>query len=129
MTLKTMLYERFNEKAYELFTDLSNNFPNIKQFRTIKSGILMMSSLDIKTPERVFKNFISEKFKTQILEKNDTFFLNHNEYKIEKGQEDEWNSFITEIKNIWPNLEQNNKDIIWKYFHILLVLSDKCNCV
>lgn len=130
---KVIIYERFNQKAYELFSDLSTNFPNIAEFKKLKAGFLMISNMDVKLPEKVFKEYVSVKFRDYILTQNEEFFLQHDDYQVWSGtpnsskSKDHWKDFINEIKAVWINLDKDNKDIIWKYFHILLILSDKCN--
>jgi hypothetical protein len=121
-----LYYDSFNSKALELFTDLSNSFPNLTEFKKLKTGLIMMSNIDVKSPERIFKKFISDKFRQQILSKDEEFFLKHNEYEIWSNRKDYWLDFISQIKDVWSTIDNDNKEIIWKYFHILIILSDKC---
>lgn len=124
---KTMFYDRFNEKAIEFFSDLTSTFPEITEFKRLKTGLTMMSNLEQKSPERIFRQYVLNKFKEQILKKDEAFFLNHTDYEIHSNKKEYWTDFMNQIKSIWSTLDDSTKEVIWKYFHILLVLSDKCS--
>jgi hypothetical protein len=122
-------YEKFNEKTLELFNNLSDSFPDIVDFKKFKTGIIMMSNLEPKSAQRIFKLYISDKFREQILNKDEQFFLV--EAKFDNcyiKRNDYWIDFINRIKTIWTTISLDEKEIIWKFLHILLLLSDKC-CV
>lgn len=121
---KQIFYDRFNEKTDEFIKDLMVAFPNVEQFKGFKSGFYMVKNLDPKTPQRIFETYVSSTYRDFILNKDESFFLSH---EIElKSHKDYWLEFIDYIKEIWKTLDDENKDVIWKYFHVLLVLSDKC---
>jgi hypothetical protein len=122
---KQIFYDRFNENTEELIKDLMNAFPDAPdQFKYFKSGFYMVRNLDPKTPQRIFDTYVSDKYRDYILTKDEAFFLTHD---IEvNSHKDYWDEFINYIKGIWRTLDVENKEIIWKYFHVLLVLSDKC---
>lgn len=117
----------FNDKMSEFFKDLANTFPNVSEFQDTRTFINFTRTLNPKLPQITFNNDVVSKYKDAILNKNENFFLNH-DYEIESVniQNDYCQSFINQLKNLWQNMSKDNKDIIWKYLHILIVLNDKC---
>lgn len=124
---KEIYYILFNEKLNEFFTDIIAVFPDIKDFKTFKSGLSVLKNINVKSPQIIFNNHILNKFKEEIYKKDENFFLNEAEYDILSKETDYWLDFIKQIKNIWKTMSEENKEIVWKYLHILCILSDKCN--
>jgi hypothetical protein len=128
MSLKAIFYERFNENCDEFFKDLTISYPHIDQFRQLRSGLNLIKNLDQKKPQQIFNTYVGDKFRDQILSKDEGFFLTTDKIEIMKSDNgrEYWVNFISYIRQIWTTLTVENKDIIWRYFHVLLVLSDKC---
>ncbi len=124
---KIDFFNLFNEKMLEFARDLCNVFPNVAEFTRFRSGVLMLQNLEPKTLENIFRTYVLSKYKDQILEKDESFFLEHTEFDIYSQRSDYWLSLIDQIKEMWKTLDQDNKEIIWKYFHVLIVISDKCH--
>jgi len=127
MSNKELYYNLFNNKLNEFFTDLITVFPDIKEFQTFQSGLSVLKNVNVKSPQIIFNNHILNKFKEEILKKDENFFLNEAEYDILVKETDYWLDFIKQLKIIWKTMSDENKEIIWKYLHILCILSDKCN--
>jgi len=123
---KNVYYELFNEKLDEFFKDLIVSFPDITEFKRFKSGLNLLRNVDPKSPQTIFNNFVATKFKNAILSKDDSFFLDNNDFGIVSTRKDYWIEFIEQLKILWKTIDIDNKDIIWKYLHVLYVLSDKC---
>ena len=123
---KAIFFDRFNEKTDEFLKDLTTSFPDVEQFRYFRSGFNMLKNLDPKSPQRIFNTYVSTQYRDYILNKDESFFLNHEIEVSYTDRKEYWNEFIGYIKNIWKSLDDDNKDVIWKYFHVLVVLNDKC---
>lgn len=123
---KTAFFERFNDKTEEFIKDLTASFPTIEQFKYFKSGFTMLRNFDPKSPQRIFNTYINSSYREYILNRDESFFLNHDIDVHSSERKEYWNEFINYIKDIWKTLDEDNKEIIWKYFHVLLVLNDKC---
>ena len=119
-------YDIFNDKADEFFRDLVVTFPQITDFKTFKMGFTLLRNYDPKCPNKYFRQFVITKFRTAILSKDETFFLEEQSFGIEDDQKDYWVDCIQQLKYIWKTLDDHNKDIIWKYFQVMIILSDKC---
>ena len=119
-------YALFNEKMLEFAKDLCDVFPNVAEFKRFRSGILMLMNLEPKTLEGIFRTYVVSKYKNQLLKKDESFFLEHKEYEIHSQRTDYWLELIDQLKKMWVILDNENREIIWKYFHIMIVLSEKC---
>jgi len=125
-----VMYDLFNNKLDEFFKDLMTAFPDIKEFHKCKSGLMLMRNVNPKTPNEIFKNYVLSKYKAAILSKDESVFLREKEFDVyaQDGQDtkDHWIQFIHMLQRIWKTLDDKNKNIVWTYFHVLTVLSDKC---
>ncbi len=122
-----MYYELFNEKADEFLKELVDNFPEFgTDFKRIKTSMMMLRNVDVKAPQRIFNDYILKKYKDAILKKDENVFLEETQFDIYSNRKEHWLEFIENIKMIWKDLSQDNKEIIWKYFHVLVVLTEKC---
>ena len=119
-------YEIFNDKADEFFKELVVTFPQIADFKTFKTGFTLLRNFNPKSPNKYFRQYVIAKFKKAILSKDETFFLEEQSFGIEDNQKDYWVDCIQQLKYIWKTLDDHNKDIIWKYFQVMIILSDKC---
>lgn len=117
-------YNIFNDKVSEFFTDLSKAFPDVKEFSSFKTGLNLMKNLDVKKPQQIFDKYISTPYRDYFLKRNEDFFLT-NQYDIWSEHVDYWQNFITKLRYIWKSLKDDNKDVIWKYFQVLVALNDK----
>jgi hypothetical protein len=122
-----MYWDIFNAKADELFKDLIAQFPNVPEFKNFRSLLVMFSNIEPKKPEFMFRTFFLSKYRKSLLEKDESFFLDKSDYETEPGQDAFWDSFIKQLKSLWKSLDNQNKEVMWKYFHVLVVLSDKCH--
>jgi hypothetical protein len=119
-----VFYERFNEQAYTFMKELAETFPQINEFNRFKSALNVLRNVNIKTPQSFFNTYILSTYRDMLLKKDETFFLQEEKFGI---RDEYWFDFINQLKYMWKTLEQDNKDVIWKYFHVLILLSDKCN--
>lgn len=123
-------YNVFNDKLDEFFKDLISTFPTVAEFKRFRSSFTLMRNLDVKYPRSVFNtNFLSV-YRESILSKDDNLFNNKNNAGILNNiynSNDDWLDFMNKISSLWGSLNDDNKTIIWKYFGILLFLSDKCS--
>ena len=108
--MATFYIEQFEEKFNELIKELHTKFPdNIEIIVYFKS----MNKLDYK---KIAIHFATElqNYSEFITKKNDNLFTSENI------------NFIDQVKfgDIWPNLEESDRTIIWQYIQILYILSN-----
>jgi hypothetical protein len=111
--------ERFNTITKNFLTDLHNILPEEKDIKVFKSQLSVLEMMD---PSKIIKSFVEfvYPYKEHILKKNEDFFLGNLEI------EDDYLSESIHLKDLWKSkLSDENKEIVWKYFKIMVVLSDK----
>ena len=123
----------FNNQIISLITELINYF-NDKKMKVLKEKILIVNSAN---PTLIIRLFFENvyKFKTQILEKEENFFMDHiNEnnisklYNKNKELADTNNIDIMDVINLkdyWESLHDDDKETIWKYLQVLIILTEK----
>lgn len=122
--------ECFNNKFIEFFNDLINTFPDDKDFKMFKQSFNLVKLVDDKQPLKYFRVY-GPKYKTSVETKNEEFFLSHDfKEEIEEAKNETKNSNISnqlmiKLKEYWKNLNEDNKEIIWKYLMLLYKINDK----
>lgn len=128
-----MSYDTFNKNLERFLADLISNFNDIQEFKQLKTGIIFTKSINEKTPERLFRKNIVDNFRKQIVLQDENFFLNQNTYsciddeEFKKVDNIQFNTLFKKLSDIWITLSNDNKDKIWKWIKVLIVLSDKLN--
>lgn len=124
----------FNEKLDEFLKDIINGFPKtqeyeniIAEFKTLKSGVNLMKNVDSTKPQEFFREYIVAKYRDIIIKEDEQFFLAQEDYNIVSKRMEYWMDFINKIKKAWRQMDNNTRVIIWKYFKVLIILSDKCD--
>jgi hypothetical protein len=127
-------HDLFNEKADEFMKDLINGFPHTPQFekiisevKTLRTGFNLLKNVNANTPQRIFRDYILVTYRDKIDNKDESFFLEKEDFDIASSRKEYWMDFISKIKIAWASMDDANKDIIWKYFKLLVFLSDKCD--
>ena len=75
-------YTIFNSKIIEFLNDLIKIFPDDNDFKMYKNGISLVKLADEKKPLQLYKLFVNDKYKENILTKNEEFFLSHDYNEI-----------------------------------------------
>lgn len=124
---KMVFIERFNSTTEEFLSQLVTTFPNVLQLNQFKTGFMLLKTVNNKQPQMIFDSYIAAKYRDQIMNKDEQFFMTE-KYDIESSSEkDHWETFIETIRGLWESLTDDNKEKIWQFFRVLLVLNDKCN--
>lgn len=114
---------KFNITFNEFIDDISNLFPEDNELILYKTALKTAISLDKKLAYNTFNAKVTEKYSEQILARDETFFLEH-DYSIIQVKK-EYSSIIDKIKGYWSSMNEDNKNIVWKYFKVLILLSKK----
>ena len=115
--------EKFNSIFNEFIDDIVETYPDDTSMHLYKfaiSGAMMMNQNMIM---QGFNTHVVIPFGEQLLNKEESFFLNH-DYKDIAGINTAMD-FIERLKGYWVEMPQNNRDIIWKYFRILILICNK----
>ena len=90
----------------------------------------MVNMIDERKPIKIFSDVIVNKYKKQLFTKDEQFFLEHHyddemACREKKEEVDMSTNLVVKIKSYWKHLTNENKEIIWKYFKILVILCEK----
>lgn len=122
---KKTFIDRFNKSTDEFLGELSQTFPSIQQFGQFRTAFNVLRAVTPEKPHVFFNTYIAIPYKDKILAKDESFFLKER-YDIDSDSKDYWFSFIDTIRDLWTTLSNDNKEIVWQYFKVLIVLNDKC---
>ena len=111
----------FNNQLIEFADDLILLYPEDNDFRTFKTHIQLMQKVNARKMLNLFKEYCIP-YTQEILNKDEDFFLNNN---YNQDNDSDNLIIIKKLKNYWNNINNNNREIIWKYFEVLITLSTK----
>ena len=117
----------FNTQLDRLIGDLIQYFPENGDFKKFDTICKLLQKTHPRKLMELFKNHITFKYKKHILEKNEDFFLTNTfqEERLNVSNENYANELIKRLKDHWNQIDDKNKETIWKYFQVLVVLSEK----
>lgn len=111
----------FIEQTENLIDELMNILPENKNVEIFKEQYYFIKKANSKMIVNSFVKYVLP-HKRYIQEKNEKFFLEGGGQ--EEVSKDNYN-FVLDIKKDWYTISVNNKEIIWKYFNVLVLLSEK----
>lgn len=115
-------YTGFNSVIDQFIDNLIQLLPNNSDLKVFKSKLSQLRYAQPTSAKQLLKTFAVKliKYKEHILSKNEKFFTE--DLEIDNG-------YIAEaikIKDLWKNnIKEKNKEIIWKYFFIMLKMASK----
>tara|TARA_Y100000361_G_scaffold148148_1_gene160594 strand:- start:209 stop:613 length:405 start_codon:yes stop_codon:yes gene_type:complete len=126
------LHELFNNKLTEFLKELVQTFPTDPDFKLFQASVRVLKLADEKKPLELFNLGLTNEYKENIRNKNEEFFLNNdysdvlNNELVKKNNDNDINDkLINKLKDYWKNLDNDNREIVWQYFTILLKICDK----
>jgi hypothetical protein len=119
-----LILKEFKKNLISFVDELIDQFPSEGELVILR--IYFSDQCEIKEVMESFTQYLNKDdniIKKNIEERNDSFFLNHNtlfENVIDKTK-------IIHFKKIWrsPQLDQEDKETIWKWVDSFVFLSDK----
>jgi hypothetical protein len=121
----------FNVKLKEFINDLITVYPQDEDLYKFKTSVNMLLLVNEKQVIKIFKDFVYPKYKDHILNRDEKFFLTH-DYTDDVSavgateQSPEFtDQLIVKIKSYWETMKDENKNIIWNYFTLLIKLVEK----
>ena len=113
----------FNTKFVELLDDLIAVFPNDTEFKLFRGTIQLTMVAQPDMVKNMFKQHLTanDQFTQSIQKRDEKFFLDH---KYDQFQTmDNSNYVIDKLKHCWGALNPDNKEQVWKYLTVLLLLA------
>ena len=114
-------YEIFNEKMYEFIDDIVTSFPSEVEFQTFRTMLDMSVAFSVKLPQEMFNTCVAIPYESEILNENEIFFLR----ETYDPQYTDIN-IVNKLKALWKQLDAKEKQFIWKYMKVLVVLNKRC---
>ena len=105
-----------NKKMIEFLDDLIYILPNINDFQVLKSSCQMLLVFNNNAVYKLFK-YISDTYSTNIINKDESFFLMQSYESYTNDM-----NLIEKLKSNWKDLDTGNKETIWKYLQVLIIL-------
>lgn len=125
------LHELFNNKLNEFLKELISTFPEDPDFKLFQTSVRVIKLANEKKPLELFNSGLTPDYKENIRSRNEKFFLD-NDYSdvlsnpnLTNTDDDVNNKLINKLKGYWSKLDEDNKNIVWQYFSILLKICDK----
>jgi hypothetical protein len=127
------LHELFNNKLTEFLKELVKTFPSDTDFKLFQASVRVLRLADEKKPLDLFNSGLTEEYKENIRTKNEDFFMNNdysdvlNNENLQKlnSDNDVNNKLINKLKDYWKDLDDDNRNIVWQYFTVLLKICDR----
>lgn len=118
----------FTTQLSNLSEQLVNLFPGDTHLRVTHNFIKLMKSANPRKLHDIFSE-IMVPYKQYILEKNESFFLEHNycEFSDRAEDQDTANSIMISLKENWKTMRPEDQETTWKYFQVLVKLHEKIN--
>jgi hypothetical protein len=115
--------EKFNHTLTEFIDDMILLCPDDEDYYMYKTTILASNMIDHIKICRGFHNHVSKQYGDSILDKDDSFYTNGT--MIVSIDNETVVHFMSKVKSIWSGLTEANKNVVWKYLGILVILSRK----
>lgn len=116
----------FTTQLENLSEQLVGIFPGDTHLRVAHNFIKLMKTANPRKLQQLFGEVITP-YKDHIMEKNEVFFLEHNydELSDRAKDQDSANVIMVSLKQNWNTMSDENKEITWKYFQVLVKLNEK----
>lgn len=120
----------FNDHFMEFLNDVQGVFPDNVDILTAKNALLAIKKANPKMIVKIWKGFIADKYRTQILAGDIDFFINKdyaNDVSVNKNSDKIMDS-INRLREPIRNMGAENQAKAMKYIQNLTKLADMCGC-
>ena len=114
------VYIQFNKIIDKFLDELQQILPEERDIIIFKNQIDVTNMI---TPNKMLYSFIKfiYPYKQQIIDKNESFFLGDN-----LNIKQDYLSNAIQLTELWKSkLSDENKEIVWKYFQVMIIISEK----
>lgn len=117
MTGKDRIINEFKKQITIFCDELIEQFP--EEGDLVIMRIFLIDQVQIEDILKFFTKKL-ESLREMITERNESFFL-ENDILYEQLDSNK----VSYFKKLWPNLDQEDRDVVWKWFDLFVILSDK----
>jgi hypothetical protein len=114
--------EKFNTTFNEFIDDIIRIFPNDEELKMYKAALRTAVCLNDKMIINIFNETIVNNYESQLLSRDETFFLNYDYTEVVSN---DYIAILNKIKKCWSLINENDRNNVWKYFKVLILLSKK----
>jgi len=127
-SMSNNLVTAFNEHFNDFLNDVQSVFPDDSDILTAKNSLYLIKKANPKLIVKIWKTYISDKYKDQILAGNIDFFINKDYANdVESSQNsDKIMESINRLREPIRNMGPDNQAKVMRYIQNLTKLSDLC---
>jgi hypothetical protein len=114
---KVQAYVDFNIQFKGFMKDLLTAYPNVTELKIMKAGYKLLKKISKKKPQHAFDSMFATPYREYIDNRDSDFFASDN-FKID---------YCSNLKTVWKNMDDVNRNHIWDHLTVLLKRSEKCN--
>ena len=120
----TSYISAFNNLILKFNQELIETFPEENEFKVYKRSLEWLMKSNVKKVCNLFKVYTIN-FREKIVQKDESFFLENNNYsQVVDTQDEGIVLIINKLKKYWGTLSDSNKENIWGYMNTLIKLGD-----
>ena len=111
----------FLQQSQNLINELKKIIPNDSNIMLFEEKFYAAKKMNSDLIINAFINYVLP-HKDQVMAKNEEFFLKGG------GQEnlgEDKDHYVLDLKDKWAKFNDTNKAVIWKFFQVLIVLSER----
>tara|TARA_B100000902_G_C26979827_1_gene749711 strand:+ start:213 stop:596 length:384 start_codon:yes stop_codon:yes gene_type:complete len=117
------LLKAFTTQINNLIIELYEVLPYNKDISLNKTAIELLISTNPRIIYNAFNSYVLP-YKKQIMERDDTFFLNE-KIQATDAVNRQVVKTLTILRNSWSKLTDSTQDSVWLYFAVLIRLSER----
>lgn len=125
----TSIVGAFNNHFVEFLEDVHSIFPEDKQIKTAKNALMMLKKANPSVIVKIWKEYITTKYKEQIYQGNMDFFINkdYSEDLQTAGNQNTIMESINRLRDPIRNMGSSNQEKAMKYIQNLTKISELYN--
>lgn len=114
----------FNIKLITFFEDLQESFPEERDIKSSLEALRGAKKINPKLLLDVFYENVTRPLRDQILAEDEEKVITYAKKAIQ-SQFNEVSVALMIFDKHWPTMSEHNKEAIWKYMKVLVLLSEK----
>jgi hypothetical protein len=122
---KQKCVELFNNTLSSLADFLVRSFPEDEKFKIFKNGLNVLKLADEKKAIRMYISRYSPTYRDNVKNKNVDFFIENDHNELNVDGDSMFSSVIGELKKCWDIMNENDREIVWKYFQTIDKIIEK----
>ena len=123
---KSSILKAFNNHIIEMIDDLITIYPKNSELLTTKSFVEKLKKVNPKSMIKLWYSSVVVKYKTQIMNSDENFFMNKDIDESELGEynNDKVKTFLKTMQKEIGKASESNKKKCFKYLQNLIKLSE-----